>query len=391
MDLSIYFNPVAIEGYQDQQTDQEARLGHIIKCHDSASNFPSLSKVHIALIGVEDDRAAVNNEGCANAPNAVRQKLYALFSGDYKARIIDLGNIKAGHEINDTYYALTEVVTELIERKILPVIIGGGQDLTFANYKAYEKLQQIANIVSIDSQFDLGQDNDRLHSQSYLSKIILNQPNFLFNYTNIGYQTYFVSQDAIRLIDKLFFDSYRLGQVRKDVQEVEPMVRNADMLSFDIGAVRQSDAPGNKNAGPHGFYGDEACQICWYAGMSDKLTSLGFYEYNPMYDPQGHTAHLIAQMIWYVFEGFYNRKGDFPIKTISRYMKYMVQVEGHSQDLVFYKSKESERWWMEVINADNIKAEFKRHYIIPCSPKDYDMALQNEIPDRWWQAYQKLM
>ena len=111
--------------------------------------------------------------------------------------------------------------------------------------------------------------------------IILHQPNYLFNYTNIGYQTYFVDQDAVRLMKKMFFDTYRLGFVNRNIEEMEPMVRNADMLSFDISSIRQSDAPGCANATPNGFYGEQACQIMRFAGMSDKLTSLGIYEYDP--------------------------------------------------------------------------------------------------------------
>ena len=180
-------------------------------------------------------------------------------------RIADLGNIKRGFEINDTYFAVKSVVAELIQNKIIPVIIGGGQDLTFANYQAYESLGQIINIVQIDSSFDLGESEEENSSRSYVSKIITHQPNYLFNFTNIGYQTYFVDQDAIDLMKNLFFDTYRLGIVRADLEEVEPIVRNADMVSVDISAVRQSDAPGNGNSTPNGFYGEEAMpdnEIC---------------------------------------------------------------------------------------------------------------------------------
>ncbi|MFN8133913.1 MAG: hypothetical protein U0Z17_01300 [Bacteroidales bacterium] len=34
--------------------------------------------------------------------------------------------------------------------------------------------------------------------------------------------------------------------------------------------------PGNANAIPNGFYGEEACQLMRYAGMSDKISSIGF-------------------------------------------------------------------------------------------------------------------
>lgn len=148
-------------------------------------------------------------------------------------------------------------------------------------------------------------------SQSYLSKILLHDPNYLFNFSNIGYQSYFVSQESVTVLDKLYFDTYRLGVFRGNIERAEPIVRNADLLSFDIGAIRSSDAGANPNASPNGFYAEEACQICRYAGMNDKLSSIGFYEFNPAYDSNGQTAALLAQMIWCFIDGFYNRKRIF--------------------------------------------------------------------------------
>src|SRR5690606_14280478 len=135
-------------------------------------------------------------------------------------------------------------------------------------------------------------------SDSYLNRIFLHQPNYLFNFSNIGYQTYFVSQDSLRVMDKLFFDTQRLGEISGAVYLAEPSIRNASMISFDIGSIRSADAMANMNATPNGFYGEEACQICRYDGYSDKLSSIGFYEFNPACDHNGQTAMLMAQMIW---------------------------------------------------------------------------------------------
>ena len=99
-------------------------------------------------------------------------------------------------------------------------------------------------------------------------------------------------------MDKLYFDVHRLGAFSGKINLVEPVIRNANMVSFDLSAIRSSDACGNANASPNGFYGDEACQICRYAGMNDKLSSIGFYEYNPSLDAHEQTAMLLAQMVW---------------------------------------------------------------------------------------------
>jgi arginase family enzyme len=391
MDFSIYFDPVTTVGYPHSDNPSRARIGNVIKSFTNDDGFPDLEEMDIAILGVNEDRNAINNAGCGQTPDEVRKKLYNLFPGEYNARIADLGNIKQGHQPEDTYFALSAVVAELLKARIVPIIIGGSQEITYANYQAYESLGQIINIVSIDPEFDIGESEEEFNSKSYLSKIILHQPNFLFNYTNIGYQTYFVDQDAIRLMKNLFFDVYRLGEVRSNLQEVEPLVRNADLLTFDMSAVRCSDAPGNGNAGPNGFYGEEACQIIRYAGLSDKLTSIGFYEMNPSYDENDRTAHLIAQMIWYFVDAFYKRQREYPYKEKDHFLKYIVKIEGHKEDIIFYKSTRSDRWWMEVNCPVDRRIKYERHYLVPCSYKDYQIACENDIPDRWWQAYQKLM
>jgi hypothetical protein len=200
-----------------------------------------------------------------------------------------------------------------------------------------------------------------------------------------------VDQEAIDLMDSLYFEAYRLGDVRKDLKMAEPVLRNADLLTFDISAVRFSDAPGNENASPNGFYGEEACQICWYAGLSERLSSIGFYEVNPDFDVNHQTAHLTAQMIWYFIEGFYHRRNEFPHETNDQFIRYRVQMEDFSDDLLFFKSKRSDRWWLQVVRPENIQMKYERHYIVPCTYDDYKKALSNELPDRWWQSYKKLM
>lgn len=386
MDFNDFFESIELEGDLSYNYKASSFVNHI-----DFFNNQDLSDYKLAIIGVGEERSAFNNEGCALAPNHIRKYLYRLTSFNTSNKIIDLGNLKIGSSVNDTYFALSSILEELIKKEITPIIIGGSQDLTYANFLAYKNLEQTVNLVTVDSRFDLGVPDDELNSQNFLTKIILHQPNFLFNYSNIGYQSYFVDKDENELMNKLFFDTYRLGQVQKNIEEVEPIVRNADILSFDISSIRQSEAPGNKNASPNGFYGEQACQITRYAGLSDKLTSIGFYEVNPEEDKNGHTAHSVAQMIWYFIDGFCNRKQDFPIGSRKNYLKYMVNIQEGKNEVVFYKSDKSERWWMDVPYPSHNKIKYERHLLIPCSYDDYQTACNDEVPDRWWQTFQKLL
>lgn len=392
MEFSEFFEPVSLEaiGFALEETGH-ARMGNLITSFHESEDFPGYQGFDIALIGVKEERNAINNEGCSMAPDIIRKFLYRLFPGSFEPKIVDLGNIRPGYNITDTYFAVSAVIGELLENNVIPVIIGGSQDITYANYQAYQNLGQIINIVSVDNMFNLGTSETDLNSQAFLSSIILHQPNYLFNYANVGYQTYFTDQEALKLMKNLMFDTYRVGVIRQNIEDAEPVIRNADMISVDISSVRNADAPGNGNATPNGFYGEEICQIIRYAGLSDKLTSIGFYETNPAFDRNDQTSHLVAQMIWFFIEGFYNRPHDFPFRSEDDYLKYRVSISDCRDEISFYKSKKTDRWWMEIPLQVEQRIKYQRHYLVPCSYQDYQTACNNDIPDRWWMMYQKLM
>ena len=389
-DIAHFFSPVNIENINNYHNLKETQLGNLFSIHKEVDDFPDLEGIDLAIIGVCEERNAENNEGCSLAPDAVRQFLYKLYDTGFTLKVADLGNINPGHSTDDTFFALRSTVDNLIRKNIIPIIIGGSQDLTYAQFLGYKDLEQTINISAIDSVFDLGNPDEDITNTSYLGKIILHQPNYLFNYSNIGYQTYLVDQNSLQMMNRLYFDVYRLGQIRDKIEDAEPIIRQSDMITFDISAIKHSDAPANPNASPNGFYAEEACQIMRYAGMNDKLSSIGLYEINPKFDKNGKTAHLAAQMIWCFFDGFYNRKNDFPSRTNPDYIRFHVVLQDDKYEINFYKSKKSDRWWMEIPYPPHKDLKFERHTLIPCSYKDYELAINNEIPDRWWQTYQKL-
>ena len=369
------------EGYNLKNT-----LGETIQIYTHQNGFPDLDEVSIVVLGVKEGRNAVTNVGCGNDLLNIRKELYKLFPGKWNVKVADIGNVEMGNTVNDTYFAVSNICEQLYKKNIIPLVIGGSQDITYAVYRGYDKLEQTVNLASVDSRFDLGNIEDEMSSINYLSKIIMEEPNNLFNYSNLGYQTYFNAQEEIALINNLYFDAYRLGEV-KDVNLVEPILRDADIVSVDIGAVRKSDAPGNLNASPNGFYGEDICAVARYAGLSDKVTSFGIYEYNSRLDLDSQTASLIAQMIWYFIEGVNSRAKDYPYSSKESYQKFTVVLED-DDPINFYKSDKSGRWWMEINLLTNNK--YKRHALIPCAYQDYLKALEQIIPKRWYKAQQKL-
>lgn len=391
MEISIYLDVVPRYCRNISTKSGKNHLIDTIVIYEDENHFPDIEGVELALVGVEEDRAAIDNGGCAKGPNEIRKSLYSLFDHWHNLKMVDLGNIKAGNAIADTYYALNQVLVELIKRHIIPIVIGGGQDLTLTMYKAFELTGNLINIAAVDSMFDIGGEGETLNSRSYLSHIIMHNPNYLFNFTNIGYQSYYVDPTSIDLMKHLLFEYYRLGDLKANIERTEPLIRNANLLTIDMNAFRAADAPGLKVPSPNGFNGEEACRMTRYAGMSMKMAALGIFEFNPEYDNNGITAALIAEMIWYFIDGFKNRQDDLPSGECSEFNHYIVQIEDVVEDVVFLCHKMTGRWWIDMSFLKNDDPLYERHHYIPCSREDYDTAMQNELPDKWWLFYQKMM
>lgn len=357
------------------------QLGSKIVLH-TQEQFPDLNTIKIAVIGVLENRGS--NKTIADVDlSFVRKELYGLFPGNWNASVADLGNIIAGNSTVDTYFALKKVVAGLIKKKIIPIVIGGSQDLTYGLYRAYDDLEQMVNLVSIDSKFDFGKESDEISGSSYLTKIIIDEPNNLFNFSNIGYQTYYNSQEEIDLIEKLFFDAYRLGEVSNNISISEPVFRDADLISIDLNSIKSSDSGSFITFAPNGFDGKEICALSRYAGISDKVSSLGIFNFNN----SKQEAVIIAQIIWYFIEGFHYRSNEYPFGSRDNYLKYIVPLE--EENLVFYKSDKTDRWWIEIPFISNVNNKLKRNTLLSCSYDEYMAACNQELPERWWKAQRK--
>lgn len=343
----------------------------------------SFENFDIAVIGVQDERNS-GNKGTSKAPDLIRKALYQLYIPS-SVNIIDFGNLITGKTVKDTYTALKDIVFELLKNELVVILLGGSKDLIIPVCKAYEKGKKAFSLCSVEPKFDIGEINDIVSSDTYLSEVIKNN-NKLFNYSNIGYQSYYNSLSDINFINEKF-EAVRLGIARTNLSQIEPYIRDADFFSIDIKSVKRSDAPGVNIPSVNGFYGEEICQLSQYAGFSDKVSAIGLFDVNPDLDENNKTVELSSQILWYFIRSFYNRKNEYPDSVIKKFRKYIVNIDGLSDKVCFYKSPKTERWWVEV-NYTIKNSE--RSKIISCSYEDFIKAGQNEIPERWWKYFQKL-
>lgn len=361
-------------------------IGSSIKMHSEEKAFPDLKGVKIAIFGVLEDRLDENRTGEPFDFYNIRRNFYQLFPGNWHHKIADLGDIRPGETVEDTFFAVQTVVAGLLKENIIPVILGGSQDLIYAQYRAYDEVEQMVNLVNIDSRFDLGDADKPLSNKSYVGKIVVSKPYNLFNYSNLGYQTYFNSQDEIELMDRLFFDAYRLGEVTGDISSVEPVMRDANLVGLDMDSISAGALGNYRLLSPNGFDGKEICALARYAGISDKVSSFGVYEITSQFNFPSSTM-LIAQIIWYFIEGVNFRKNENTISAKKEFIKYQVPVD--DEILVFYKSPVSGRWWIEIPFTSSENNKLKRHTLLPCTEGDYLDACNQNIPERWYKTKRK--
>lgn len=361
-------------------------IGRKIEINSHENGMPNLQGVDIAILGVLENRSAVDYVGEEFQLNEIRKSFYGLFPGSWNISVVDLGDIKKGECVEDTYFALRETIALLLKKKIIPLILGGSQDLTYANYRAYDDLIPMVNIVNVDSQFDLGDSGKPMKNNNFIGKIILDEPFNLFNYANVGYQTYFNSQEEIDLMDSLYFESYRLGAVSHKISVVEPVMRDANLVTIDLTSVKGSEISLKQKKSPNGLDGKEICAIARYAGISNKVSSFGVYEYKPS-NEDTLTAMLVAQTMWYFIEGVNYRIRDDNFLEDNNYQKYIALVD--SQELTFYKSTKTGRWWIEIPFGPKMNTKLKIDTLLPCMHQDYKDACNNILPDRWYKALQK--
>ncbi|MEY3539409.1 MAG: hypothetical protein RL188_826 [Bacteroidota bacterium] len=355
------------EGYRDTQ------LGKHIKSYEN--QLPDISDADIVLIGAGECRGAGFALNGFEAANAVRAALYNLYYWHAQVTIADLGNVKLGQTIQDSYAALRTVIAELMLQNKKVVIMGGSHDLTLPQYHAYTSIPTLVNAVVADAKIDLDLEA-RLPSDHFLEELFTGLPNHLNHYAHIGFQSYFMHPHMLETIDKLRFDCFRLGVVRESIEEMEPVIRDSHMMSFDISAIQHAQAPANIIT-PNGFNGEEACVLMQYAGMSWKTSSIGLFGYQAELDHHGLTAIQMAQMIWYIIDGVHRGKKEAPLTALDRFKEF--QIAFSDIDTQFLQSKSTGRWWMKLHNDE----------WMPCSYKDYLVASNNEIPERWLRALER--
>lgn len=371
--LQDFLTPVKVNELNEDSGYTDGQLAKHIAIFEN--ELPDITGADIVLVGINETRGsgAVNNS--QHAADNIRKQFYQLHYWHTGVSIADIGNIKTGATLNDSYAAVKTVIAELLKLKKTVVILGGSHDVTLAQYFAYKQLQQVVEATCVDASINLKGENP-LRSENFLLEMLTGEPNLVKHYNHIGFQSYFVHPRMLETMDKLRFDCYRLGTAKENLEEMEPVIRTTNLLSFDISAIKYSDSPASIES-PNGFTGEEACILARYAGMSSKVSSFGIYGYLPQHDIKHLSAKQVSQMLWYFIDGKNRSKQEAAMEDRHQFNEYHTSF--NQVESVFLQSKKTNRWWMQLPNKK----------FIACSYTDYINASHNEIPERWLRAQER--
>src|ERR1700744_4569632 len=297
--ISDFLDPINLAELSQDQGYKDGQIGKLIDAYDET--FPDLYEADLILVGCEEERGIGRDRRDAGAADAIREQFYQLFHWHTDVKLADAGNIRAGATLNDTYAALKTVLRELTAIGKTVVILGGSHDLTLSQYYTYADKKHIIEATCVDALIDLD-----IHSlnraDNFLMEMLTQEPNYIHHYNHIGFQSDYVHPHMLETMDKLRFDCFRVGHVKENIEEMEPVIRNSDLFSFDISAIANSFAPANI-VSPNGFNGEEDCILMRYAGLSPNVNTVGIYGYMPSKDKERLTARQISHMIWYLIDG----------------------------------------------------------------------------------------
>ncbi len=355
-------------GISEDEGYRYGQIGYLL------TELNDLDTADLVLLGCDEWRG-MGTRATPGSADAVRNKLYSLFLWHNEIRIADAGNVRNGEQLADTYAALKMVTIELLKAGKRVLLFGGSHDLTSAVYNAFAEQRMLIEVTTVDALIDLDRESP-FASHKFLLGMLTSEPNYIRHFNLLGFQSYFVNPNLLETIDKLRFDCFRVGKVQEKMEESEPVIRSCHLLSFDINALAHAWAPAG-SISPNGFTGQEACKIMQYAGMSGINRVTGVFGFMGK-DPQTLTPLQVAQMIWYFIDGMQKQLHESILDDRSGYNEYHTLCA--EVDTLFLQSRNTGRWWMQLPDKS----------FIPCSYTDYLVASNNDLPERWLRAQERM-
>ena len=311
--------------FYSRNDPKDRRLGELIH----RGKLSAVRDSDVVIIGAPEDRGVTANKGrpgAAKGPDDVRRRLYKLtpgFNMDLdRIRVIDTGNISTkGLTLEEVHLALQEAVADAVSRGGIPLVIGGGHDLTYPGVAGLVQgaglKKDSLGLINVDAHLDVRTDENGINSGTSFYRALTQLPDkaLLGNaFVEFAIQEPYNSPYYYNWVKKQGGSVFTLKEVSERVMEsflqALSMVSKKGRtvaLSLDIDAVRSTEAPGASASNPSGLKAPELDKIAYLAGRSQQIRYLDIMEVSPPLDQDHRTASLAASSIFWFLRGLSER------------------------------------------------------------------------------------
>ena len=307
--LQIEYTPGHKENWSGRNSKLENQYWHQNIQVQHIENLAPKNNTKIGLIGYVCDAGVKRNQGRIGAkkgPEKVRYKL-AKLPVHFNKKITDFGDIICIEDhLEDCQRAFSKSITQLISNGILPLAIGGGHDIAYANFNGImgalkNTSKNNIGIINFDAHFDLRPVETLPNSGTPFNQIL--QENSNVSYFAIGIQQQSNPKELFEIAKKHHvsyvsnFDCETFSETLKN--QLKEFMNKVDYLylSIDLDGFSSAYAPGVSAPSPLGFNPSFIYKSLDFIFKTKKVISCDIAELNPSFDIDHNTANLAARLV----------------------------------------------------------------------------------------------
>lgn len=299
-----------------ETSEEDPRIGHLL-----GSELTEKSDPKAVLVGFPSDKGVQVNggrPGASEAPIAIRKELYKMTPSaeyyqpfvDYITHCRDIGDLQVRAEVEIDQKNLGKIVAGYLERDIVPIIIGGGHETALGHFLGYAESELPVSIFNLDAHADVRPLKEgKSHSGSPFREALEHESNCAETYLVAGLQPHSMAQVHLEFIKEK--GGHHLFRDETNITSISGLFHNHEsgrlMITFDMDAVDQSQAPGVSAPCTNGLPADLWLTSAYLAGRNEQVTSFDLSEVNPLYDRDRQTVKLAALTIWHFLLGLSQR------------------------------------------------------------------------------------
>ncbi|HSR70717.1 MAG TPA: formimidoylglutamase [Acidobacteriota bacterium] len=293
--------------------DEPDRVGRLL-----GSGVDERNPARVVLMGYPADegvRRSGGRVGTSQGPSAIRREFYRLTSDGRDPRLgevlrltQDLGDLVLSGDVEQDQNLLGAVLAGYLKEDVITIVLGGGQDASFGHFLGHVNARRNVSILSWDAQADVAPlQQGMAHRATAFRQAMTHSSQACRMLTVAALQPHRTPSSYLDFVNNRGGRYYwKRGLDGDQIEELyAPATRL--MVSFDLGAVDQSQAPGVDPPCADGLDASLWLHAARQAGRVRHVTSVDVVECNPHLDPSGRTARLAALTVWRFLSGLAER------------------------------------------------------------------------------------